>query len=317
MNMNMNMNMVATNQQNSTVPQLQYSSTCPDTLSTGPTSSFRANTNIVSSVSSPLPPISSTLMQGPATPNANSRSPSVSRGPRTNIPSFTNTMTPVGASGSPQLSPPTTPPNSTLTDPATQSQQAASATLHAASISPEGSSGAPGHTIYFHKNPVHVPEKLTIQLIPRDQFIADYVVHQGLNPCFQLTLKPSKTISFLIYHISDKWKNIFNTAVRLSICESQGDGELLSPGVRKMEWGAEDKITCSNIHQKLAHPRILRFYYHWDIEKGPGMTHTLLDYLKMTTKEDPVKKSKVYIIFDLHQITSVCFQSKLNQAKKK
>jgi len=76
------------------------------------------------------------------------------------------------------------------------------------------------------KNASSAPKRIVLQLVPKNEKIAQQLIRAGYNPLLQLTFSSKKPISYIVQHMAKKWmQEIDGTQVRVLWPSTTYNGE--------------------------------------------------------------------------------------------
>jgi hypothetical protein len=104
------------------------------------------------------------------------------------------------------------------------------------------------------------PEKVILQLLPRDEQSSDLIAQAGFNPKLQLTLKATKPIASVVEHVSKKW------VTDSGACVAPFPIRLYPFGNSRTHrgWGIEDAdVSLLTIYHSTGCPTAIKFEYAW------------------------------------------------------
>jgi len=104
-------------------------------------------------------------------------------------------------------------------------------------------------------------KKLICQFTPLDKVAANILSSRSINPRLQLTLKATKSISYIINYLMEKWINALKFSANGH--EQHYDIKIIPQDINNHRgWTKENaEVTINNIFQLLGFPSVLKFNY--------------------------------------------------------
>eukprot|EP01089_Gocevia_fonbrunei_P014342 TRINITY_DN3912_c0_g1_i1.p1 TRINITY_DN3912_c0_g1~~TRINITY_DN3912_c0_g1_i1.p1 ORF type:complete len:431 (-),score=106.10 TRINITY_DN3912_c0_g1_i1:21-1208(-) len=105
---------------------------------------------------------------------------------------------------------------------------------------------------------ITIPERLTLQLLPKEIHISEELTKNNYNPLLQLTFSSKKSIGKIVEYVYSKWvKHGTNGPLAPSPIRFYPTNEV-STG-----WGVESTVSAGAIYVKLGCPKMMQLWYSW------------------------------------------------------